>query len=74
MIGEQLGVPVYSECGETDPVKVCRNAVQQARQQQIDVLILDTAGRLAIDQELMSQLSASISRSSRIRPTWWWTA
>lgn len=57
VIGEQLGVPVYSERGETDPVKVCRNAVQQARQQQIDVLILDTAGRLAIDQELMSQLS-----------------
>ncbi len=57
VIGEQLGVPVYSERGEQDPVKVCRNAVQQARQQQIDVLILDTAGRLAIDQELMSQLA-----------------
>jgi signal recognition particle subunit SRP54 len=57
VIGDQLGIPVYSERGEKDPVKVCRNAVQKAREQQANVLILDTAGRLAIDQELMDELS-----------------
>lgn len=56
VIGEQLGVPVYSEKGATDPVKVCQNALQQARQQDARVVIFDTAGRLAIDQELMEQL------------------
>ena len=56
VIGEQVGVRVYSEEGAKDPVKVCQNAVRQARQDSIDVLILDTAGRLAIDEELMDQL------------------
>ncbi len=57
VIGEQLGVPVYSERGEKDPVKVSRAAVKQANAEQLDVLILDTAGRLAIDQELMDELT-----------------
>ncbi|MEM9410657.1 MAG: signal recognition particle protein [Planctomycetota bacterium] len=56
VIGEQVGVPVYSEPDEKDPVKVCRNAVQKARQEKRNVVILDTAGRLAIDEELMEQL------------------
>ena len=56
VIGEQVGVPFYAEPGETDPVKVCRNAVQKARDDHRKVVILDTAGRLAIDQELMEQL------------------
>ncbi|MCA9107737.1 MAG: signal recognition particle protein [Planctomycetales bacterium] len=57
VLGEKLDVPVHSEPGETDPVKVCRNAVAKAKQEGIRVVILDTAGRLAIDQELMDQLS-----------------
>jgi signal recognition particle subunit SRP54 len=57
VIGEQLGVPVYSDKSATDPVKLCQEAVKQARQDQIRVVILDTAGRLAIDQELMDQLT-----------------
>jgi signal recognition particle subunit SRP54 len=56
VIGQQLDVPVYSEKGATDPVNVCRNAVRQAREQGNQVVILDTAGRLAIDEELMQQL------------------
>src|SRR5690606_15510032 len=56
VLGEQLGVPVYSEPGTTDPVTVCQNAVKRAKQEGADVVILDTAGRLHIDDELMSQL------------------
>ena len=56
VIGDQVGVPVYSEPGESDPVKVCRNAVAKARNENRNVVILDTAGRLAIDEELMEQL------------------
>src|SRR6187200_894587 len=56
VIGRQLDVPVYSEPGSQDPVAVCSNAIKQAREQQIALVILDTAGRLAIDQELMDQL------------------
>jgi len=56
VLGEQLGVPVYAETGAADPVVVCQNAVQQARAHGAQVVILDTAGRLHIDDELMKQL------------------
>ncbi|HVW38668.1 MAG TPA: signal recognition particle protein [Pirellulales bacterium] len=56
VLGEQLGVPVHAETGSNDPVAVCQNAVKQARQSGCDVVILDTAGRLHIDDELMEQL------------------
>jgi signal recognition particle subunit SRP54 len=56
VLGEQLGVPVYSEPGAQDPVLVCQNAVKKARADNISVVILDTAGRLHIDDELMEQL------------------
>ncbi len=56
VIGNQLGIPVYSEPGAKDPIVVCQNAVRQARTQNINVVILDTAGRLHIDEELMEQL------------------
>lgn len=57
VLGEQLDVPVYSEEGATDPVKVCQNAAQQASRSGADVVILDTAGRLHIDHELMDELT-----------------
>ncbi len=57
VIGEQLGVAVYSDKTAKDPVKLCQRAVQHAKEQQIRVVMLDTAGRLAIDQELMEQLT-----------------
>ena len=56
VLGDQLGVPVYSDKEEKDPVKVCQAAVAKAKAEKIPVLILDTAGRLAIDEELMEQL------------------
>lgn len=56
VIGESLGVPVYSDRSSQDPVAVCRAAVKQAKANGQRVVILDTAGRLAIDEELMRQL------------------
>ncbi len=56
VLGEQLDIPVFGDRGEQDPVKVCNNAVQQAKKLGADTVILDTAGRLHIDDELMQQL------------------
>ena len=56
IIGEQLGLPVYCEKGATDPVVVCQHAVKHASEVDASVVILDTAGRLHIDDELMTQL------------------
>ncbi|MBQ8160474.1 MAG: signal recognition particle protein [Clostridia bacterium] len=56
VVGEQVGVPVY-EKGTQDPVKTAQEAVQQARYYGRDVLIIDTAGRLHIDVELMDELA-----------------
>ena len=57
VIGGQLEMPVYVEPGAQDPVAVCQNAVKQARGTALDVVILDTAGRLHVDHELMEQLT-----------------
>ncbi len=51
-----MGLPVYAERGAPDPVAVCQNAVRKATEEGIPVVILDTAGRLHIDDELMEQL------------------
>ena len=56
-LGNQLDVPVYASTQQQDPVEICREAKQAAAQQGCDVLILDTAGRLHIDDELMSELA-----------------
>ena len=56
-LGAQVGVEVYSQDGEKDPVKVAKDAVQYARQQGFSVVIVDTAGRLTVDQELMDEIS-----------------
>ena len=56
VLGGQLGLPVHSEHGAADPVAVCHNAVKKAKETGCDVVILDTAGRLHIDAELMAQL------------------
>ena len=57
VIGRQLNVPVYSELGSNDPVRVCREGVAKARAAGARVVILDTAGRLAIDEPLMQELA-----------------
>jgi signal recognition particle subunit SRP54 len=56
VLGAQLGIDVYAEHGATDPVVVCQNALHRAADLAAKVVILDTAGRLHIDQELMDQL------------------
>lgn len=57
VLGEQVNVPVYMEEGATDPVQVALNAIREAKAKANDVVIVDTAGRLAIDEELMQQIS-----------------
>ena len=56
VLGEQVGVPVYMEEGAIDPVSVALNAIQHAKAKGHDVLIIDTAGRQAVDEELMQQI------------------
>ncbi|GHT60225.1 signal recognition particle protein [Spirochaetia bacterium] len=57
ILGNQVGVPVYREDGATDVVKVYRGAVDYAKKNLIDTLIIDTAGRLQIDEAMMAELS-----------------
>jgi len=55
-LGEQLGVPVYDEGAKADPVDIAKHGVEWAREKGRDVLIVDTAGRLHIDEKLMEEL------------------
>ncbi len=57
VLGEQLGLPVFADTEAKDPIKLCNAAVRHAKSDGADVVILDTAGRLHVDQELMAQLS-----------------
>lgn len=55
-LGSQINTPVFTIPGEKDPVKVARAALEKAKNEHFDLLIIDTAGRLHIDDELMKQL------------------
>ncbi len=55
-LGRQLDIPVYAERGNPDVVKIARHGVEQARRARDRVVILDTAGRLQIDDEMMQEL------------------
>ncbi|GHV24404.1 signal recognition particle protein [Spirochaetia bacterium] len=57
VLGNQIGIPVYKETGASDPVKVYRGAVDWAQKNLIDTLIIDTTGRLQIDETMMEELS-----------------
>ena len=57
VLGEQIDVPVYTEDGVKDPVRIAQNAIAKARSEGIPVVIVDTAGRLAVDDELMDEIS-----------------
>ncbi len=57
VLGRQLDVPVYAEGTEVPPPKICANAIKMARQGAYDIIILDTAGRLHIDEALMDELT-----------------
>ncbi len=56
IVGEQAQVPVYTEENEKDPVKIAKNALTYAKKQLNDVVIIDTAGRLQIDEAMMEEL------------------
>ena len=58
VLGEQIGVPVYAEEGVKDPIQIAKNAIAKAKSEGYSVVIVDTAGRLAVDQELMDEISA----------------
>ncbi|HKJ78444.1 MAG TPA: signal recognition particle protein, partial [Prolixibacteraceae bacterium] len=58
VLGEQIGVPVYTEEGNLDPVKIAQSAIKEAKTNGNDVVIIDTAGRLAIDEQMMNEISA----------------
>jgi signal recognition particle subunit SRP54 len=58
VLGEQIGVPVYSEPESKNPVKIAQNAIKEARATGYDVVIIDTAGRLAVDEQMMEEISA----------------
>jgi len=58
ILGKELDLPVYDSNPETSPVAICRQALDEAKKKFCDVLLIDTAGRLHIDEELMQELSA----------------
>lgn len=58
ILGEQIGVEVYTEPDQKDPVKIAKNAVKYAREHGKKSLIIDTAGRLAVDEKMMAEIAA----------------
>lgn len=57
VLGEQVKVPVYSEPGNTDPVAIAQNAIAEAKNNNHGVVIIDTAGRLAVDEAMMAEVA-----------------
>ena len=57
VVGEQVGVPVYSEPDNKDVIAIANNALREAKAKSYDVVIVDTAGRLAVDEEMMNEIS-----------------
>ena len=57
VVGEQVGVPVYSEPDNKDVITIANNALREAKAKSYDVVIVDTAGRLAVDEEMMNEIS-----------------
>lgn len=58
VLAEQIDVPVYTEEGSKNPVEIARHAIDYARQNHLDLVIVDTAGRLAIDEQMMDEIEA----------------
>lgn len=58
VLGEQIGVPVYSEPENKNPIAIAQNAIKEAKQQGYNLVIIDTAGRLAIDEAMMQEITA----------------
>lgn len=58
VLAEQIDVPVYTEEGSKNPVEIARHAIDYARQNHLDLVIVDTAGRLAVDEQMMDEIEA----------------
>jgi signal recognition particle subunit SRP54 len=58
VLGEQIGVPVFSDKTSTDPVDIARRAVREAKEKGISTVLVDTAGRLAVDESMMKEIAA----------------
>jgi len=58
VVGDQIQVPVYTEEGNMNPVKIAKAAIKEAKQKGYNTVIIDTAGRLAIDEEMMKEIAA----------------
>ena len=58
VLGDQISVPVYTEEDNKNPVKIARNAIKHAKKEGYAAVVIDTAGRLAIDEEMMNEISS----------------
>lgn len=58
VLGEQINVPVYTEEGNNNPVEIAKNAIRHAKANNLDLVIVDTAGRLAVDEQMMDEIEA----------------
>jgi signal recognition particle subunit SRP54 len=58
ILGEQIGIPVYSEEGNKNPVEIAQHAIAEAKKTGKDLVIVDTAGRLAVDEQMMQEIAA----------------
>ena len=58
VLGEQIGVPVYSEPENKNPVQIAENAIKEAKKEGYNLVIIDTAGRLAVDEAMMQEIAA----------------
>lgn len=58
VLGKQIDVPVYKEEGNKNPIEIAQNAIREAKAKNYDVVIVDTAGRLAVDEQMMQEIAA----------------
>ena len=66
VLGESIGVPVYTEDGNKDAVQIALNGIAEAKRNHQDLVIIDTAGRLAVDEEMMREIEAI---KNAVKPT-----
>ena len=66
VLGESINVPVYTEDGNKNPVEIAKNAIDYAKRNSHDLVIVDTAGRLAVDEQMMDEIEAI---KNAIKPT-----
>ena len=58
VLGAQIDIPAYTEEGNRNPVEIARNAIRYAKENNLDLVIVDTAGRLAVDEQMMDEIEA----------------